>query len=764
MALFLYRLGRASFRRRRLVLLGWLAVVAATVILSMNVSGDTTDGLTIPGTPAQTAIDQLQERFPDADAGGASANIVFAAPAGENMTDAASKATVGKVLADLETAPQLTKIVEPYAAKAVSDDKSTAYAQVYFSVPADDLTDGARQALEAAAEQGRQAGLTVEIGGDAAEESESGGITEILGVGAAAVVLLITFGSMLAAGLPLLTALFGVGIGLSLITIGTGIWELNGATSTLAMMIGLAVAIDYALFIVSRYRTELSLGRAKEDAIGNAVGTAGSAVVFAGLTVVIALAGLSVVGIPFLTQMGLAASVTVVFAVLIALTLLPAMLGFTGDRIFGRRARQKMAAALQDPAEPSATRETTPAKTPRTPLGVRWIRLVVRRPLIVALTGVAALAVIAIPATDLRLGLPDAGQDAPTSSSRKAYDLISSGFGPGFNGPLTVVVDAASASASGTAPSGSIPSGSAKSAAQQAAQIISALPDVASVSPAVVNKAGNTAVLSVIPSSGPTDPATTTLVAAIRDASPQIQTATGATLGVTGLTAINIDLSDKLSSALIVYLLVVVGLAMLLLGLVFRSILVPLKATLGFLLTVGATFGAVVAVFQWGWGADLLGVDQTGPIVSFMPIFLIGIVFGLAMDYEVFLVSRMREEHAHDASPTEAVVSGFSHNAKVVTAAALIMISVFCGFILAPEALIKMMGFGLAIAILFDAFVVRMTIVPAVMTLMGKAAWWLPRWVDRLLPNVDIEGESLRTLDQNENSTSSLNSSSRVGV
>jgi RND superfamily putative drug exporter len=342
---------------------------------------------------------------------------------------------------------------------------------------------------------------------------------------------------------------------------------------------------------------------------------------------------------------------------------------------------------------------------------------------------------------DLRLGLPDDGMAAPASTQRKAYDLLSSGFGAGFNGPLTIVVDA-SASTDRAA------------AAQRVADTIKALPDVAGVSPATFNPAGDTALLQVIPSSGPNDQATTDLVTAIRAQ----HYAASIGVAVTGLTAINIDVSDKLSAALLPYLLVVVGLAILLLMLVFRSVLVPLKATAGFLLTVVATFGVVVAVFQWGWLAGLVGVDQSGPIVSFMPIFMIGVVFGLAMDYQVFLVTRMREDFVHatavtpaerDAAARAAVVSGFGHGARVVTAAAIIMISIFAGFILSNETVIKMIGFGLGIGVLFDAFIVRMTIVPAVMTLLGRAAWWLPAWLNRLLPNVDVEGEALRQqLDQ----------------
>ncbi|HVQ92313.1 MAG TPA: MMPL family transporter, partial [Mycobacteriales bacterium] len=361
--------------------------------------------------------------------------------------------------------------------------------------------------------------------------------------------------------------------------------------------------------------------------------------------------------------------------------------------------------------------------------GTRWARAVARRPVAALLAAVALLGVIALPALDLRLGMPDDSTSAPDTTQRKAYDLLAAGFGAGFNGPLLVVVDTSDASA--------------KAAADGFAETVRGLDDVATVTPARANQAGDAALLTVIPKSGPSTTATEDLVRAIRQEGASVS---GANVGVTGLTAINIDVSAKLGSALLPYLAVVVGLAFVLLTLVFRSLLVPVKAAAGFLLSIAATFGAVVAVFQWGWAADLLGVKQTGPIISFLPIFLVGIVFGLAMDYQVFLVTRMREEYVHGTDPRQAVVTGFGHGARVVTAAAIIMISVFAGFVLSPESIIKSIGFALGAAVLFDAIVVRMTIVPAVMTLLGRSAWWLPKWLDRILPDVDVEGEKLRQL------------------
>ncbi|MFC9975478.1 MMPL family transporter [Spirillospora sp. NPDC127200] len=715
MATFLYRLGRFSYRRRRLVALIWVGLLVLFGVGAATLKGPTANDFSIPGTEAQKAIDLLQERMPQANAEGATARVVFGAPQGGKVTDPAAKAAVDKTVATLKGAPQVAGVVDPYQAKAVSPDGRFAYAQVTYKVSPIDVTERARDALADSAEAGRAAGLTVEMGGTATQTMPEQSATEIIGVAVAAVVLVITFGSLVAAGLPLLNAILGVAIAMSAITAATGLFEMSSMTSTLALMLGLAVAIDYALFIVSRYRHELEEGRDGPDAAGRAVGTAGSAVVFAGLTVVIALVGLMVVDIPILTEMGLAAAFAVAVAVLIALSLLPALLGFAGRRVLGGRLPGLRGGPPQG----------------RAPLGERWARVIVKHPLPVLLAAVAALGVVAAPALDLRLGLPGDEIASPSSSQRKAYDMLAEGFGPGFNGPLMVVVDSADG-------------GNAQAAAQRFAGELRGMEDVAAVTPPTPNPAGDTALLTVVPKSGPSDKATEDLVSAIRDRGAGLTDATGAHAMVTGSTAMNIDVSAKLGDALLPYLLVVVGLALILLMLVFRSVLVPLKATLGFLLTVAATFGAVVAVFQWGWLAGLFGVEQTGPIMSMLPILLIGVVFGLAMDYQVFLVTRMREEFVHGAAPGEAVVIGFRHGARVVSAAAVIMIAVFAGFVASGDSMIKMIGFALAAGVAFDAFVVRMTLVPAVMALAGRAAWWLPRWLSRVLPNVDVEGEKLR--------------------
>jgi RND superfamily putative drug exporter len=690
-----------------------LLTLAGVGAASAPVAGSSS--FSIPGTEAQKAFDLLESRFPGMSADGATARVVFKAPAGEKMADKDNKATVEQAVKVLGTGSEVTSVTDPFKAHAVSKDGTIAYASVKYDVSGMELKDASKDALKTAAEDARHSGLTVEVGGDALQATPETGSSEVIGIAIAAVVLVITFGSLIAAGLPLLTALVGVGIGVSTITALASVLDLGSTTSTLAMMIGLAVGIDYALFIVSRYRAELAEGREREEAAGRAVGTAGSAVVFAGLTVVIALVGLSVVNIPMLTKMGVAAAGTVAIAVLIALTMIPALLGYAGRRVQPAGKKSRLL---------GGGRAAKKAGKPN--MGTRWASFVVRRPLAVLLLGVVGLGAAAVPAASLQLGLPDDGSQPTSTTQRRAYDLLSEGFGPGFNGPLMVVVDAKASDAP-------------KTAFSTVHDEIADLKGVVSVSPAAPNKAGDTAMITVIADSKPSSVTTEDLVHTIRGGGAGIKAETGATVLVTGSTAMNIDFSQKLNDALIPFLLLIV---------VFRSILVPLKAALGFLLSVMAALGAVVAVFQWGWLSGLMGVEETGPIMSMMPIFMVGVVFGLAMDYEVFLVTRMREAYVHGEKPAQAIVTGFKHGARVVTAAAVIMIAVFSGFIGSSESMIKMIGFGLAIAVFFDAFVVRMALVPAVLALLGKRAWWLPKWLDRVLPNVDVEGEGLRALDE----------------
>lgn len=737
MATILYRIGRWAFRRRRLVAGLWLgAVVIAFVAAATAPSGQEED-ISMPGTESQKAFDLLDERFPQSNAQGAEARVVFKAPDGTVMTDGANKAVVEETLDALDDGNQVAGVTDPYETEAVSEDGTVAYFTVAYTEAAVDLSGSTKDALEDAVDQARDTGMTVEIGGSALEaEASIGGTTEMIGVAVAAVVLILTLGSMVAAGLSLMSAFTGVAISFGLVSALSVPLGLTSTVAILGLMLGLAVGIDYALFITSRYREERARGSEPEEAAGLAVGTAGSAVVFAGATVIIALAGLGVVGIPELTKIGLGGAGAVALAVVVALTLVPAMFGLFGGRVLSRKSRKaekKAQKKAQRTGRPNAgeTSAVPAAPVVRDGLGARWARFVLRRPLAVLLVAGLGLGAVAAPALGLELGLPGDESKSETTTQRQAYDLLSDGFGPGFNGPLTVVVDAAQS----TDP---------EAAADQVVETLQGIDGVASVEAPVLNEAGDTAVITAVPETAPNSAETKELVEEIRSAASGVEGDTGADIAVTGNTALNIDISEAMADALIPYLSVVIGLAIILLMVVFRSILVPIKAALGFLLSVGAAFGVLVAVFQWGWGADLIGIEQTGPVMSLMPILVIGIVFGLAMDYEVFLFTRVREAYVHGASPDEAIVEGFRHSGRVVTAAAIIMISVFAGFIGIHMPTIQTMGVGLASAVLFDAFVVRMAIAPAVMALLGHRAWAMPRILNRVLPDVDIEGEALR--------------------
>ncbi|WP_037854318.1 MMPL family transporter [Streptomyces sp. NRRL F-2799] len=729
MATFLHRVGRWAFRRRRTVVLAWVAVLAAVFLGASSASEASEDSSSLPGIESQQAFDLINERFPGAEADGAEARIVFVAEHGRQVTSAAGRSAIGELVTAVADGPQVADAASPFDTHAVSKDKSTAYATVTYKVASDDLTDASRTDLTKAVEQARDAGLTVEVGGSALETEAAQGLGEVLGVLVAAVVLLITFGSLAAAGLPLLTAILGVSISLAGITALGSAFGFSSTVGELAMMLGLAVGIDYSLFVVSRYREERAKGHQPQEAAALAVGTAGSAVVFAGLTVVIALLGLSVIGVPMLSKMGIGSAGAVMVGVLIALTAVPALLGFWPNAVLPRRDRK---GGRRSPAKILSLvgRTRTAGTTTKAPRGVRWAQFVARRPLPVLLLSVIGLGALAVPSLDLRMGMPGDEAKSTATTGRRAYDALAEGFGPGFNGPLTVVVDVKEAK-------------DPKAAVTAVSNKLTGTKGVVSVSPARFNEAKDTAVITAVPSTAPTSRQTQDLVRTIRSERSAMESSTGADFKVTGTTALNIDVGQKMQDALIPYLAVVVGLAFLLLALVFRSILVPLKAALGFLLSVGAALGAVVTVFQQGHGAGLFGVDETGPVMSTMPIFLVGIIFGLAMDYQVFLVSRIREAHIHGEGPGQAIVTGFRHSAQVVGAAALIMMAVFGGFMTGGESLVKMVGFGLASAVFFDAFVVRMAFVPAVLALLGKRAWWLPRWLDRLMPRVDVEGEAL---------------------
>ncbi|MGW2169301.1 MMPL family transporter [Streptomyces sp. NPDC001705] len=715
MASRLYAWARWMVRRRRWVIATWILVLAVVGGLGATLHGKTSTEFTVPGVEAQEAQDLLKEKFPPA-AGGV-VRIVVAAPEGKTVTDPAQQKVLDGVLREAAKVEGVVDVSQPAEVGALSADRTIAYSDVRFKDEAPEVTEEAKEHLATAVEPLRDAGMRVELGGSAMlPQTEAGGPAELVGVVIAFVILAVALGSLVAAGLPLLTALLGVAVGLLGTMFVSGFVEMTGTATVLALMIGLAVGIDYALFVISRHREQLAdPDTGWEESIARATATAGSAVVFAGATVVIALAALAVTGIPFLTIMGLAGAGTVLVAVLVAVSLLPAVLGVFGERMRPRRPRRK-----------DGRRNRAPGSW-----GLAWARGVTRTPAVVLVAGILGLVILALPARDLRLGLPSYAAQPQASTQHKSYDLLSEGFGPGFNATLITVVDTEK-----------IPQDQRQGVVTQLRSTLAADKNVAAVSPAVPSPSGDVVVMAVAPKSSPDAESTTELVHRMRDQAPEVA-GVGGSLYVTGQTAMAIDVADKLGDALPLFVGVIVLLALLLLAIAFRSILVPLKAALGFLLSVGASLGASVWVFQQGHLNGLLDVSAVGPVTSFLPILLTGVLFGLAMDYEVFLVSRMREDYEHNKNAARAVAQGVSSSARVVVAAALIMVAVFGGFIFNDDPIVKAIGFSLAFGVFIDAFVVRMTLVPAAMALLGRRAWSMPRWLDRLLPDVDIEGARL---------------------
>ncbi|HEU4807673.1 MAG TPA: MMPL family transporter [Homoserinimonas sp.] len=722
MATLLYRLGRFAYRRAWLVIGAWLLALLAILGGGFALGGQLQESFEIPGTESQSALDRLESVFPQV--AGASAQVVSVAPAGASVTDERYREAIEEMADEIRGIDGINSVLTPfdeYAGTAISDDDRIAKTQVQFDEGSEDVTDGQLAELTATAAIGEEAGLDIEFGGPVFQQSSFGiTIVEMVGVLFAAVVLVITFGSLMAAGMPLLSALVGVGIVIGGIIGVSAFTTVSNSAPLLALMIGLAVGIDYSLFILSRHRNQLAHGEEPEESAAMAVGTAGSAVVFAGVTVIIALLGLLVVGIPFLSVMGVGAAFAVLIAIGVATTLLPALLGLAGSRLAprkGSRGHRRALANSDDSGKPS--------------LGRRWVRGVMKVPVLASAAVVIVLGVLAIPAASLDLNLPDNGSEAAGSTQRKAYDLITQGFGPGYNGPLIVAIDITQTT-------------DILEDLDSIGDELDDLPNVAEVGQGIPDEGLDTAIIQVVPESAPDSVETKALVQSIRDLAPRLEAEYDTPISVTGFTAIGIDISKRLTDALIPFGLIVVGLSIVLLMMVFRSVLVPVKAALGFLLSVVASFGVVVAVFQWGWLADLIHVEQPGPILSFMPILLMAVLFGLAMDYEVFLVSGMREEYVRTGDARFAIERGFTNAARVVTAAALIMFFVFFAFVPEGAGMIKPIALGLAVGIALDAFLVRMTLVPALMTLFGRAAWWMPQWLARLLPHADVEGERLR--------------------
>lgn len=746
MSSFLYRLGRWCFRHGAGVLVGWLVVLAVVGGLGAATMGKFNNSFDLPGTQSQDALDQLRMTFPEM--AGTSATMVVVAPPERGMDDPEVEAAIEAAVAEIGDLDFIASAQSPYFEMVdgmVSADRSAGLASIMLQGTLTDFTEEQKTALVAEGRELEQElpGSTVRMGGEAFNASiPELTFIEAVGVGVALVVLVLTMGSLVAAIMPLVTALVAVGITMGLVLAATGVMDVNSTTPMLALMLGLAVGIDYALFILARHREQLGEGLGTEESAARAVATSGSAVVFAGMTVFIALVGLFVAGIPFLTTMGLAAALGIAIAVAVALTLVPAMAGMAGERMRprpSRRARRRADVAREshdpdhsdDPHEAARLRMRAVAEGRGGGPSGWWVRTVTRRPLLTVVIVVLALGALALPARDMQLALPNAGQNKAGTSSREAYDLIAENFGPGYNGTLVVTAEIIAS----TDPLGVMDGLRAD---------IEAMPGVELVAIATPNRTADTGIVQVIPTTGPDDPTTELLVQRLRQAGPGWEDEYGARTAVTGYTAVAIDVSDRLGAALLPFGIFVVGLSLVLLTMVFRSLVVPIKATLGYLLSVLAAFGATTLVFTHGVGANLVNVEILGPIISFLPIITMGILFGLSMDYEVFLVSRMREDHVHGMPARAAVHTGFVGSAIVVVAAAVIMVSVFAFFV--PESdrgSLQPIAFALTVGVAIDAFVVRMTLVPAVMALLGERAWWLPRWLDRRLPSFDVEGTAL---------------------
>ncbi|AXG78060.1 MMPL family transporter [Streptomyces paludis] len=703
----------------------WLSLLAVIGGLGVTMAGSLSTQFSIPGLESQRAQDLLEKKMPGAESG--TARVVIAAPAGGTLTTAGHKKAIETSLDKVSGIPGVEGVANPFETQTISPDRRIAYADVRFRQSADEVSETSKDALSDAMDDARRAGLAVEFDGPVMESVLEGGeLAEVAGVVIAFVVLALALGSIVAAGLPLLTAFVGVGIGVLGVQFISGFVDMTSTANVLALMIGLAVGIDYALFIIARHREQLAdPDTGVEESIARAVATAGSAVVFAGATVVIALAALAVIGIPFLAVMGLAAAATVLLAVLVAITLVPAVLGVAGDRLRPRPRTQPR----------PRSRPTEQGRGAAVSWSMAWGRAVTRRPLLVLLVGVIGLLALAWPAKDLRLGLPSGAAQPVASTQHKAYDLVAEGFGDGFNATLTAVAD-----------TGAMPAAERQRAVGALRDTLALDPGVAYISEPVVNPDATVSALSIVPKTGPDDEATTDLVHRLREQASAFSQQ-GGTLYIAGGTAAAIDVSAKLSEALPLFIAIIVILAVILLTVAFRSLLVPLKAVLGFLLSVAASLGCTVWIFQNGHLNGLLGIPSAGPVTSFLPVVLIGVLFGLAMDYEVFLVSRMREHHEQTRDAAAAVVSGVANSGRVVSAAALIMVAVFGGFVFNQDPITKSIAFALAVGVFIDAFLVRMALVPAAMALLGRRAWHLPGWLDRNIPHVDLEGANLPTTE-----------------
>jgi RND superfamily putative drug exporter len=714
----LERLARWCHRERKVVVVAWLNSLVLVAGCAAAFGGALSSSFEVPASESQRALELLFDRFPEQ--AGAGAEVVFRAEA--TVDDPAVVSRMERLFAELEKTPGVGGVVSPYEGAAgafqISEDRRIAFARVQFATTTLDIPEGTVAKIVRSVAEANAEDLQVEVGGQAvqfASTADSGGTRDAIGLFAAVVVLLFTFGSVVAMGLPIVTALFGLGVALTGVPLISLVIDVPIFGPSLAVMIGLGVGIDYALFILTRFRACLHAGESSEDACATALTTSGRAVLFAGVTVCISMLGLFIMGISFVYGMAVCAILAVLVTMLASVTLLPALLGFAG---------------------PAVDRLAIPGLGARKPAGRdsgwhRWSRFVQRHPWPAALGSLALLLVLASPVLSMRLGSTDAGSNPKGSTTREAYDLISEGFGPGFNGPLLLAAE--------------IDGPEDLEALGRLSAAVGSQPGVRFAAPPLTNQAGDAAIVLVVPSTAPQAVETGELIERLRGAVvPAALAGSGLQVNVGGVTAIYNDLGDILSERLPIFMGVVIGLSFLLLLVVFRSVLVPIKAAFMNLLSIGASYGVIVAVFQWGWGNELIGVGGTGPIQSFAPMMLFAILFGLSMDYEVFLISRMREEYLRTGDNAVAVADGLASTARVITAAAAIMITVFASFVFNPDAILKLFGLGLATAILMDATIVRTVLVPATMELLGDRNWWFPDWLDRIVPEVDVESDRLR--------------------
>ncbi|MFN0096261.1 MAG: MMPL family transporter [Dehalococcoidia bacterium] len=709
----LERWARLAHRRRGRVIAAWAVFLVAIVIGDILFAGKFSTAFSLPGSESQKAIDLLEAKFPQR--AGSEADLVFESATG--FDDPAIRGRVDTLLAEVEKAPHVVGVDSPFAQSGyLSTDGTIARSVIIFDVQGDDLAHADLDRVVKQVDAANGDGLRVEIGGQAMfnyEAPEFG--SEALGLLAAIIILFIAFGSVMAMGLPIAAAVAGILAGAGIVTLLARVFQFPDFTAQFVAMIGIGVGIDYSLLVVTRFREGLHHGKSVEDSIALAVTTAGRSVIFAGVVVAIAFFGLWAMGLPFIAMLGTASALVVAMAVLVSLTLMPALLSLVGRRIDRWRVPFLHSTEGVDRAS-------------------GWYRLataIQRRPLPYAVAATVFLLAIASPVLAMRVGFTDAGNNDEKFHTRRAYDLLAKGFGAGFNGPLTVVLDFGTAKASGLEP---------------VSAAIVKTEGVSAVLPPILSPDGTTALIPLFPDAKPQDQETTDTVHRLRDTIPAVAKASGAEAYVAGSTAVSIDIGDKITQRLPFLFAGVIGLSFLLLMAVFRSVLVALKAAIMNLLSIGAAYGVVVAVFQWGWGGSILGVEK-GPIEVFMPMMFFAILFGLSMDYEVFLISRIRESYVRHKDNGKAVAEGLAATARVITAAAAIMVAVFLAFVLGDDRVVKMVGIGLATAIFVDATVVRLILVPATMELLGNANWWMPAWLDRILPEIHIEDTHLETPD-----------------